>query len=104
MTTTRGFLYDQLTEASDQSITEVRDRIFACPCGYGAWLSLKTGEVYRGNGGNEREQWWLQSIGPWVYVLKDAEFDNLALLVEELRDELGELRHNVADVIGAESK
>lgn len=69
--TPRGFAYDKLTEADDHSIEATRHRIYACPCGPAAWLSIQTGEVYRGNGGNEREQWWLQAQGPWVQIDSD---------------------------------
>lgn len=59
----RGFKYDRLTEADDASVEHVRERIYACPCGAGPWVSIKTGEMHFGNGGSEREQEWLYRRG-----------------------------------------
>lgn len=63
---TRGFEYDRLTEADDAHVDAVRVALFACPCGMGWWVSVKTGYIYRGHGGSEREQWSLQKEGPWI--------------------------------------
>jgi hypothetical protein len=62
----RGFVYDRLTEADDQHVEAVRDRLYAAPCGMGVWVSIKDGTIVHGNGGNEREQWAWQKIGPWI--------------------------------------
>lgn len=98
----RGFRYDHLTVADDEHLEAVRERIYACPCGSGAWVSIQTGEVYRGNGGNEREQWWLQSRGPWAKVEKDEGFDTEARMRRAHYKSLEDLRRKVAEVIGVD--
>lgn len=62
----RGFQYDKLTEASDERVEAVRHKLFAAPCGHGTWVSVTDGTIVHGNGGNEREQWHWQKLGPWI--------------------------------------
>lgn len=97
-----GFQYDELTAADDASIAATRERIFACPCGDGVWASVQTGEVYRGNGGNERSQWWLQSQGPWVRVEKDEGHDRIQQHLARAQAAYETLRSDLAKLIGAD--
>jgi hypothetical protein len=89
----RGFKYDRLTEAGDDKVEPARHRLYAAPCGYDVWVSVKDGTVVRGNGGNEREQWHWQKIGPWVRIpmadvrsLFSSEFAHSAALEKRLED------------------
>lgn len=98
----RGFKYDRLTEADDATIAATRGRIYACPCGAGSWVSIQTGEVYSGNGGNEREQWWLQSRGPWVLIAKDDRLNEETKRANAAYRLLEDLKDSIAELIGAE--
>lgn len=98
----RGFKYDALTEADDASIEANRQRIYACPCGMGRWVSIQTGTVYVGHGGSERTQWWLQSRGPWVLIGEDERLDTALRERNEAFEKYELLRCAVAEAIGAE--
>lgn len=102
--TERGFRYDYLTVADDKSVEAVRERIYACPCGDGPWVSLKTGSMYYGNGGNEREQEFLYERGPWVRIAEDADtrFQRAVDASRALRRESETLKDAIAELIGAE--
>ena len=98
----RGFKYDRLTVADDGCFEATRDNIFACPCGHGRWVSVQTGRVYRGHGGNEREQWSLQAEGPWVRILEDSGWDEMVASRDSALHEQQNVRKRVAKAIGAE--
>jgi hypothetical protein len=81
-----GFEYDQLTLADAAAVELVRDRLYACPCGDGVWVSVRTGMIYRGHGGNERAQWELQRDAPWVRLERDEVYDKFVREIAESRD------------------
>ena len=101
----RGFKYDELTEADDASIENVRNRIYACPCGEGVWVSIQTGTVYEGNGGNDRDQWYWQSRGPWVRTtneeIRDV-FDHELDSGAKARVELADLKESLGRLAGCQ--
>jgi hypothetical protein len=102
----RGFAYDRLTSADDQHVEAVRDRLYAAPCGSGVWVSVKDGTIVHGHGGNEREQWTWQAIGPWVkldpHKIEWSEFGRVRRDAERLKAELSALRERLAELAGVE--
>ncbi|MDF2990258.1 MAG: hypothetical protein K0S37_772 [Microbacterium sp.] len=111
MSGARGFAYDRLTEADDQHVEAVRDRLYAAPCGMGVWVSVKTGTIVHGNGGNEREQWAWQAVGPWIKLdhrqIEWSEFGRTRRERDDAREQLAVLRHtlrSLAEPAGEESR
>lgn len=102
----RGFAYDTLTEASDERVEAVRDKLYAAPCGMGTWVSVADGTIVHGNGGNEREQWEWQKCGPWILLDQDSiewsVFGRTARELEASRQRHDDLRSALRDLIGAQ--
>lgn len=99
----RGFHYDTLTEAADERVEAVRHKLFAAPCGHGTWVSVADGTIVTGTGGNEREQWQWQKIGPWIRLdekeVESSVFGEARRRAQEDRQALDDLRDALRELV-----
>ncbi|SDH47581.1 hypothetical protein [Microbacterium sp. 77mftsu3.1] len=102
----RGFAYDRLTAASDERVEAVRDKLYAAPCGMGTWVSVNDGTIVRGNGGNEREQWHWQKLGPWILLdetkVAHSYLGEPARELQRVSQKLDALRSSLRDLVEGE--